>query len=356
MMFIYLDTSQIFEITKLLDIDKESSDLFFRQWNEKAAVLCLSFSHLKEIAQLKDKKSRKTRFAVLQRFNYLCFTPLESSSIIRMEATIQMLDHISKKGITIQLPKTNIWKKTTSDFLYDYVETNRDKLLEARKYYTAASEIEEVFKPVKKLLIKYGISRFESLSANTAKLEEATRIIVEGSEPANQKRGSSNISFEKVLAVVRKTGTLSSALISHLELDGLSDIKKRYLSDAGSLSVLFKMAREAIPHVAELSGESQSEATRAISYIEPAKCPGFSLRMALIRGFLSSDKKNKPSDWLDATHIVYAPYVDILFADKRTHDYLHKETRNQRYRIEQSLLSNIRRIVPMNALLGEISI
>jgi hypothetical protein len=355
-MFIYLDTSQLFEITKWRDIDKEFIDVFFRQWNEKSAVLCLSLQHLHEIAQLKDKHSREKRFGILQKFNRFRFTPLGWYSIIQREAIVQMLNHMSKiNNNSIQLFKKNIWKQTNAEFLLNYVEQNLELLLKSRKIYEAASDIEEIFKPVKKLLDNYFKGRFRSLEAKPDDLVEAKRII-EQLKSTDETAGLSDIFFEKIFGAVKETGSLSSALIRLLKLEGLSDIEKRYLTDAGSLSVFYKLAREAIPYVSKLERVSQGEVAKYVAKINISSCPGSSLRIALIRGFRSSDKKIVPSDWLDANHIVYAPYSDIFFADKRTYDFLHKETRNQPFRIEQSLISNIRRIVPLNKLIEEISI
>jgi hypothetical protein len=354
-MFIYLDTSQLFEITKWRDIDKEFIDVFFRQWNEKSAVLCLSLQHLHEIAQLEDKHSREKRFHILQKFNKFRFTPLGWCSIIQREAIVQMLNHLSKiNNDSIQLFKKNIWKQTNAEFLLNYVEQNLELLLKCREIYEAASDIDEIFKPIKKILGNYPKGRFKSLDAKPDDLEEAKGII-EQLKSIDETSGLSGRFIEKIYKAREETGSLSSAIIKLLELEGVPEIEKRYLSDAGSLAAFYKLAREAIPYVAKLAGVSQSEVAKYVAKINLSSCPGFSLQMALLRAFRSSDKKIVPSDWLDANHIVYAPYVDIFFADKRTCDFLHKETRNQAFRIEQSLISNIRRIVPLNKFIEEIS-
>lgn len=350
-MLIYLDTSQLSELTKLQDIDKIFLDVFFKQWNEKSVVLCLSLQHLHEIAQLKDKHSREKRLSILQNFKNFRFIPLGWCSIIRREAIAQMLNHMSKKNYDpIQLFKENMWKQTNAEFLLNYVEQNLETLLKSRKIYEAASDIEEIFKPVKKLFGNYFKGRFKSLEATIPdNLEEAKKIIKQ-LKSTDETAGLSDIFIEKIFKAVEETGSLSSALIKLLKLEGLSDIEKRYLSDAGSLAAFYKLARKAVPYVAKITGVLETEVSQYIEKINLASCPGFSLRTALLRAFRSSDKKIVPSDWMDANHIVYAPYVDIFFADKRTYDYLCEETRNQPFRIEKSLISNIRCVVPLDKL------
>lgn len=186
-------------------------------------------------------------------------------------------------------------------------------------------------------------------------MEEARKII-EQFQSSDETDGVSNVFIEKLFQTVRETGSLSNALISLLKLEGLSDIEKRYLSDASSLAVFYRLAREVIPYLTKIAGVSEPEVSQYIVKIDLSRCPGFSLRTVLLRALHSSYKKLLPSDLTDADHIVYAPYVDIFFADKRTHDFLRQETRNQAFRIEKSLISNIRRIVPLNKLLEEISI
>lgn len=187
-------------------------------------------------------------------------------------------------------------------------------------------------------------------------MKEARKII-EQSQSINETNGISNIfSIKKIFQKVEETGSLYNALIALLKLENLSDIEKRYLSDAGSLAVFYRLAHEAIPNIAKITGVLESEVSQHILKVNLSNCPGFSLRTALLRALHSSDKKFKPSDWKDADHIVYAPYVDIFFADKRTHNFLHQETRNQPFRIDKSLIYNIRRIGSLNKLLNEISI
>lgn len=190
---------------------------------------------------------------------------------------------------------------------------------------------------------------------NSLKLEEA-RKIMEQLQSGYEADGISNIFIEKIFRAVQETGSLSSALVKLLRIEEHSDIEKRYLNDASSLSVFYRLLREVIPYVARITELSEHEVSQYITKIDLSSCPGFSLRMALLRALHSSYKKFEPSDWVDADHIVYAPYVDVFFVDKRTYTFLNQETRQQPFRLENSLISNIRRIVPFNELLQEISI
>jgi len=360
-MLIYLDTSQLSQISHRKytssDIDKVFLDEFFRQWNQINAELCLSLQHLQEIAALKDKQSREERLSRLQKLKELRFSPLGWCSIIQEEAVVQMLNHISPKDYDpIRLSKENIWKITNSKSLLNYMEQNLDILLKSRKIYEAASEIDEIFKPIKKLLGNNTKGRIKTLKATHPDNLEEARKIIEQLKSTDKTDGVSNIFIEKIFQAVEETGSLSNALTKLLGLEGLSDIEKRYLSDADSLAVFYKLVREAVPCVAKITGVLEMEVSHYIEKINLPSCPGFYLRTALLRALRSSDKKIGPSDWMDANHIVYAPYVDIFFADKRTYDFLRKETRNQPFRIEKPLISNIRRIVPLNKLLEEISI
>lgn len=140
-MRVYLDTSQLSQISDLIYTSSDT-DEFFRQWNQKNAQLCLSLQHLEETSHLKDKQSRKGRLSRLQNFKNLRFSPLGWPSIIQNEAIIQMVNHISSKNYdTKKLFKENIWKKTSSKILLNYMEYNLDQLRKSREIYEAASEI-----------------------------------------------------------------------------------------------------------------------------------------------------------------------------------------------------------------------
>lgn len=360
-MYIYLDTSQLSQISYLThtssDTGQVSFEEFFRQWNQKNAQLCLSLQHLRETSHLKDKQSREARLSILKNFKNLRFSPFGWPSIIQNEAIVQMVNHISSKNYDPKkIFKKNFWEKTNAKFLLNYVDQNLDKLRESRKINEAASEIEEIFKPVRQRLGKYLKRRINDLKAVRSDNLEEARKIIEQLQSSDETDGVSNVFIKKIFQTVRETGSISNALISLLKLEGVSDIEKRYLSDASSLAVFYRLAREAIPYLAKIVGVSERVVSQYIVKIDLSSCPGFSLRTVLLRALHSSYKKFDPSDWVDADHIVYAPYVDIFFADKRTCEFLHQETRNQPFRIKKSLISNIRRIVPLNKLLKEISI
>ena len=119
--------------------------------------------------------------------------------------------------------------------------------------------------------------------------------------------------------------------------------------------MLFKIGPEAIPLVSSITGLAEDEICGHLYKIDVADCPGFLLRMALLRAIKTSDKKYAPSDWVDVNHIVYAPYVDIFYSDKRTLDFLEKETRAKSFRLEKSLIANISRNVPLEDAIMDIS-
>lgn len=360
-MYIYLDTTQLSQISDLAysssSSDKVFLDEFLRQWNNKKAELCLSLQHLREASHLEYKQSREDRLNTLQKFQILRFTPFGWPSIIQKEAIIQVLNLISSKNYDPKtLLKNDIWKKTNSKSLLDYVEQNLNTLQKSREIYEVASDIEDLFKLARQLLGKHLKRRFKDLKAmHPDKLEEARKII-EQLQSGYETDDISNIFIEKIFRAAQETGSLSSALVKLLKVEEHSDIEKRYLNDASSLSVFYRLVREAIPYVVRITELSEHEVSQYITKIDLSSCPGFSLRMALLRALHSSYKKFEPSDWVDADHIVYAPYVDIFFVDKRTYTFLNQETRQQPFRLENSLISNIRRIVPFNKLLQEISI
>jgi hypothetical protein len=308
-----------------------------------------------EISNLEDKQSRERRLNCLKKIEKVNFSPFGWSSIIKYEVIIQMIRIInSRKNELIQL-KENIWKKIDPNSLLDYIEGNLDKLQTPRKLYEAASEIEEIFKPVRKKLGRSfdtkKIVDLDSIGKND--LEDAKNII-EHLRSVNKTDSASDMFFKKIYKSVKLTGSLSNALTKLLKIDDPSDIEKRCLYDASSLSVFYKLAREAIPYIAEINRLPESDVSKTIAKINPATCPGFSLRTVLLRALHMSYKNFKSSDWGDTDHIVYAPYVNIFFSDKTTKDFLRQETRNQAFRIDEALISNIRRIVPLNKLFESI--
>lgn len=360
-MFVYLDTSQIIDILRSTSSSSETYKVFlkdfFQQWNKKGIKLCLSLSHLNEISYSDDRKSIEEELMILESFEDIRLTELGWPSIVEQEIISQLIYII--KGIKFRWPKEKLWKKTNSKFLKDYIRNNLNKLRKSRNIYQAASDIEELFKPARLLInrhlkINMRTRRVIDLKDNSSNRLDSIWNIIEQLDSLKARDGKSNIFIKNIVRSARETGSLASALLKLCKIEELYDAEKRYLNDVSSLSVFMKLGRESIPKIAKITGVEENKILQYISKINPLRCPGFALRMALLRALKSSYKKYKPSDWKDADHIVYAPYVNIFFVDKRTHEFLNQETKNQAFSIEKSFLSNIRRIVPLKELLNNI--
>ncbi|MFW6130191.1 MAG: hypothetical protein ACOC56_03330 [Atribacterota bacterium] len=159
-----------------------------------------------EISNLEDKQSRERRLNCLKKIEKVNFSPFGWSSIIKYEVIIQMIRIInSRKNELIQL-KENIWKKIDPNSLLDYIEGNLDKLQTPRKLYEAASEIEEIFKPVRKKLGRSfdtkKIVDLDSIGKND--LEDAKNII-EHLRSVNKTDSASDMFFKKIYKSVKLT-------------------------------------------------------------------------------------------------------------------------------------------------------
>jgi hypothetical protein len=360
-MFIYLDTSQLSEIADHYDntLDENGGKLseFFSRWKLSGFKLCISLQHLGETAALKSKQNREIRLKGLSNFPDIRFSRLGWPSMIEREAISEMLKQLPiKYRYDNYLDRDRIWEKTDVSALLRYQEDSQERFLKSRRINEAASEIEEMWKPMRNILGKYSRRTIKSLDTPITIDIRGAKTIIEQLRSADKSDGPSVIFLENVYRTIEETGSLSRSLIRLSRLEGLSGIEKRYLSDTGSLAVFYRLAREAIPIVARRSRISEADVSQLIDKIDLSACPGFSLRRALFRALQSSDKKLEASDWLDAAHLTYAPYVDYFFADKRTYELLRQETRSHPFQIPEFLISNIRRVVPLEKLLKQLPI
>lgn len=314
-MRIYLDTAQFDKISKLpeksTNPDKLTFWKFFEIWNSSNVTLCLSPPHLQEIYQLEDFKSRERRLIILENFKQIYYSPWGPYSIITFEAVAQLLYISSNQQIDpYKWVEKRIWVKKDLKTFLSYLKNDPSRLHKLSELYKYKAEMETLFIKMNKVVKKFSLQRFIKHNINISP-------------------------FRKLFPEM---------------------YKNREKAEIWYIDIFLMAAIKNIPSIAKLYGYPENKLKGCLKKLNPDICPALSLRMALTRVRRSGAvEKTKRSDLTDEDHLVYAPYVDRFFVDKRTYAHLEQEIKRKPPRLESSFLSNIRRIGQLSDVLNEIT-
>jgi hypothetical protein len=91
-----------------------------------------------------------------------------------------------------------------------------------------------------------------------------------------------------------------------------------------------------------------------LQQISPYSCLGYSLQMAVKRARMRQPKPYIVSDEVDADHIIFSPYVDCMFVDKRTLEFVRQEVRRGST-LPHGAGANLKRNGPLSAVLDAVT-
>jgi hypothetical protein len=146
---------------------------------------------------------------------------------------------------------------------------------------------------------------------------------------------------ELVDAKIREHGTIRAALEDVYNLGDL-DVRDTLLdSDLASASVFFVSAREEAKKVLMATGGDPEDSNALVRKLSPYRLTGFALQLAVQRGRKRHPKADKAGDQLDIAHLSFAPFVDLLFVDKRTLGFISQEEQRYTAPLPEDACSNI---------------
>ena len=108
------------------------------------------------------------------------------------------------------------------------------------------------------------------------------------------------------------------------DLKCLGDIRgEDHTKAAGFLEA----ARHAADDIAAELGVREAQVLELVDDLRPYEAPGYSIEMAVSRARIAHNMEPTASDQVDEEHVAFAPYVDLMFVDKRTRGYVESERR-----------------------------
>jgi len=290
-MLVYLDTSHFWMLERLRTRDPDRFDRFIANWISREHILALSLNHAQEIAQLSDESSRQRRLNVIEQFpgDLLLFSERGSADLLEIEIIVQIEELLGNKRKSFREIQKSLFTKTFQHF--------------AQKSVQSVEEFKQGFS-FRKLVAQ----ETNDLARNSTSKKKAPATNVHQIIDNKELRSE----LEKLLG------------ISSMEVT-----PKLHLLDFGGASYFFLRAREIIMQRSHLFGIPPEHLLSITPKLDPYRLPGYSLGMAISRARQMSGIQTNASDYIDDSHICFAPYVDILLVDKRTLAYLNQEVHHR---------------------------
>jgi hypothetical protein len=319
---VYLDSAH------LALLERASADgrrAFFRTWGGCKCQLALSLHHLQEIGQLSDRTSVARRLQVLDDFPIIRCKPAGYDLVLQLEIAFQLArarglePNVTASALATLFPKSTAIDVSAAVNQYPWIlaamRPAHETGAEASNY---AKQAEQQTRGVRKRKLRTpsGVDehQIESLLESTlAELPPQVQTTVRDM-------------WNRVRDTIRERGGLRLGLE---EVFGLSDLAIRHKipdADLPSISVFYDTART---HWSSIASPAEMVASDPyMQRLDPYAARGFALQLAVRRGRKRHTKPDEASDEIDVAHIAFAPYVDVLFVDKRTLGFVHQERRD----------------------------
>lgn len=345
MPLVYLDTSHLSQLEQLRTRRPEEYLAFLETWRSLHCELAISRTHFLELRRHNDPAIRRSRYEVLADL-----LPVRLDTVVdqRVPTWFRMLEKrealwaLERKGIAsiegVTLNKAIIGFPTILSSREDVSglqEWEGDDLgAVAHRFHSAtswsaqadATESGKRYRPNKiiprsvKELVREIVSETLLQYRATGSLERAHRW---------RRRGRLVLTRAAMLIaapVALPLAWLASRVFR--KMTGMTDADvARGLSSEHLLARA--TARSWAADVLRDAGISGKEAKRISSELELEDCPSILLQHLVRQRFLNGTEEPLASDHYDLAHLSHAPYVDLLFTDKRMREFATQALRRK---------------------------
>jgi hypothetical protein len=157
--------------------------------------------------------------------------------------------------------------------------------------------------------------------------------------------------IHRLFEAMRQERTQREALVRSAGLKGLPIATKVPDEDLVEVGGFFDLARIQLPALGAILGIPESQMLTLLPRLDPYQSPGFRLKLAVERARKRAGQLTKSGDLVDSDHIMFAPYCDILFVDKRTLTYAMQEQRDRPSLLPPGSTDHLRRAAGVDGLL-----
>ncbi|HEX8697153.1 MAG TPA: hypothetical protein VF746_32335 [Longimicrobium sp.] len=338
-MLVYLDSAHLALLERASISQREA---FLSTWRAYECELALSLHHLQEIAQLADRASVEHRLKVLEVFPSIRCKPAGINLVLKLEIQLQLLTllgfrpDIRRSAVDTLFPKVDISeiRAATIDLqpLFKLMRTAHEMGADASNTSKQASQLGP---PVS---MRRAI---DPPQLDSPAVREAFEAALTDMPPDVQ--ALTRQMYQLVRTSIQDHGSARRALENIYNLAKVEALGRIPDSDLAIVAGFFNSARKEVDEVLSRVGAEPSTGEQLVRRLDPYAAPGFSLQLAVQRARKRHPKPEEPGDDLDVAHVGFAPYVDVLFADKRTFGFVVQEARDNPERLASCSIGAIER-------------
>jgi hypothetical protein len=297
--------------------------------------LALSLHHVQEIAQLSDRASVERRLKVLELFPAVRCKPAGSNHVTKLEIQLQLFALLGFKLDVRQMSDDTLFPAAD-------LEDLRAATLDMQPLFKLMRRAHEMSADASNTLKQAGQGR-PAMSMRRAvdpalleaeAAEEAFRAALNDVAPDAQTLMRQM--FQQVRTAIQSHGSVRRAMENIYKLSGVEIVDRIPDADLAAVSVFFESAREEAQDVLSRVQADPALGEQLVRRLDPYAGPGFALQLAVQRARMRHPKPDNPGDEIDVAHAGFAPYVDLLFADKRTYGFVAQEARDSPDLLTQS--------------------
>lgn len=323
-MLVYLDSDHL---AKLERAPRATKDYFLAAWHDKHCEIALTLHHLQEISQLATRESVLSRLDLLADFPIIRCLPASEALVVQFEIQLQVHELLGRSVDVRRSALDTLFPLATLERIRNEVLASESAFRKMRRAYELTADASNTAKRAQQSG-RLALRRAVDPAALTG---DGLRDLVEDAvaDLPDETKHIVRAMFEQVRAAILEGGNPRRGLETLFGLSDVAVLGQIPDSDLAPAASYFAQARDEVRNMVVPLGLKPADAEGLVRQLSPYLAPGFALRMAVLRARRPHPRKDEPGDDIDAAHVTFAPYVDLLFVDRRTFAFTAQELRDR---------------------------
>lgn len=342
---VYVDSSHLARLQSLREKKPSSFSELRRRWIAAGHTLALSFHHSQEIAQLETDDGIERRLAAVAGLGDFLMEFRGYSQVQELEIQAQLRALLTGTFADFSQVRSICFEHCELEALREAIAQSRRGFQDLRNTLEMGAAAENLFKPLRAMPrgteSDWMLDRKKRPPADYDWDAMKRRMLEHAGPESDAVRETMATIADMMIRAIQTEGTLHDALIAIYGLKDCEHLALFHEYDLPMLQGFFHEAREQSMALAPVWNIESGTLGALVPRLNPYAAPGFRLMLAVERARRSHPKQTEPGDFVDSDHLIYAPYVDALFVDKRTYEFLTQEARRDSARLPAAATTTI---------------
>lgn len=347
---VYFDNADFVWMERLQATDPDRWAEFLQRWHDGPFRLALSFHHAQEFGQMVDAASIDRRIDLLRSFEpRTCFGNIGSLRAMELEIAVQFDELAWGESARANSLRDCMFPPAGIDNFEQVIREAEREIKRVRGLLEACAETANWSDRTNRELVDKLRTRGQRWPRPPGedfdwdRAWELFRRSWEHDGLGHDERTRIERLFRPWFDHAKREGSSRRGSEAVLGLKGIPGVGEFADENLAELGMFYGRARAAAIELADMMGIPRHFFAGVITELDPFRCPGMRLKLAVQRARGRARKPQEPGDDIDEEHLMFVPYVDLAFVDKRTLDYARRETGEGRQKLPQGSLAMMRR-------------